>query len=189
MGLDMYLTTNSRKLTKEVHRTEPYGEYITPYYRRSGTVLYWRKANAIHKWFVDNVQNGNDDCGDYEVYWEQLMELKGICKRIVEECPLIDGKVRTGDSWNGAEWVPQYEDGKVMSNVELAEEILPSQSGFFFGSTDYDQWYYDDIRWTYEQLSVIESLLTVEQTKYGYTKLGMKGEPDWDVRFYYHSSW
>ena len=25
-------------------------------------VGYWRKANAIHKWFVDNVQDGNDDC-------------------------------------------------------------------------------------------------------------------------------
>ena len=24
----------------------------------------WRKANAIHKWFVDNVQDGVDDCGD-----------------------------------------------------------------------------------------------------------------------------
>lgn len=25
-------------------------------------VGYWRKANAIHGWFVDNVQKGNDDC-------------------------------------------------------------------------------------------------------------------------------
>ena len=101
----MYLTCNSKPLTDKVHEGEPYGDYITETYKRDGTVLYWRKANAIHKWFVDNVQNGDDDCGDYEVYWEQLMELKGICKRIVEECPLIDGKVRTGDSWNGTEWV------------------------------------------------------------------------------------
>ena len=26
-------------------------------------VGYWRKANAIHGWFVRNVQNGKDDCG------------------------------------------------------------------------------------------------------------------------------
>ena len=30
-------------------------------------VGYWRKANAIHKWFVDNVQKGEDDCGEYLV--------------------------------------------------------------------------------------------------------------------------
>ena len=25
-------------------------------------VGYWRKANQIHKWFVDNCQNGRDEC-------------------------------------------------------------------------------------------------------------------------------
>ena len=29
------------------------------------SVGYWRKANHIHKWFVDNVQNGEDDCKEY----------------------------------------------------------------------------------------------------------------------------
>ena len=28
---------------------------------------YWRKANAIHRWFVENVQKGEDDCRDYYV--------------------------------------------------------------------------------------------------------------------------
>ena len=28
-------------------------------------VLMWRKANAIHNWFVQNVQKGVDDCGVY----------------------------------------------------------------------------------------------------------------------------
>ncbi len=26
-------------------------------------VLYWRKANAIHQWFVENVQGGEDHFG------------------------------------------------------------------------------------------------------------------------------
>ena len=25
-------------------------------------VMYWRKANYIHNWFVENIQNGSDDC-------------------------------------------------------------------------------------------------------------------------------
>lgn len=28
----------------------------------------------------------------------------------------------------------------------LAEELLPTQSGFFFGSTDYDEYYFDDVK-------------------------------------------
>ena len=28
---------------------------------------------------------------------------------------------------------------------ETSKELLPTQSGFFFGSTDYDEWYYEDM--------------------------------------------
>lgn len=31
-------------------------------------------------------------------------------------------------------------------NLQDAEDILPTQSGFFFGSTDYDDWYLADVR-------------------------------------------
>jgi hypothetical protein len=41
----------------------------------SEQVAYWRKANAIHQWFVDNVQNGNDDCGEYHVPKQKLLDL------------------------------------------------------------------------------------------------------------------
>lgn len=30
---------------------------------------------------------------------------------------------------------------KVLANPSLAESVLPTQSGFFFGSTDYAEWY------------------------------------------------
>lgn len=45
---------------------------------------YWRKANAIHRWFVDNIQEGNDDCGTYYVNRERLAELRDTCKRVLE---------------------------------------------------------------------------------------------------------
>lgn len=45
---------------------------------------YWRKANAIHKWFVDNIQKGEDDCKPYEVKYDQLQELKKICEMVLE---------------------------------------------------------------------------------------------------------
>ena len=45
------------------------------------TCAYWRKANQIHKWFVDNVQQGEDDCGDYYVSHEKLKELLTTCQQ------------------------------------------------------------------------------------------------------------
>jgi len=46
--------------------------------------MYWRKANAIHKWFVDNVQEGTDDCGNYSVSKEQLEELRALILEAIE---------------------------------------------------------------------------------------------------------
>jgi hypothetical protein len=75
---------------------------------------YWRKANQIHRWFVQNVQNGVDDCGKYKVTKEHLIQLHNTCN-------------------------------EVLNDHSLAEELLPAQSGFFFGNTDYDDWYYNDV--------------------------------------------
>lgn len=46
--------------------------------------MYWRKANAIHKWFVDNCQEGQDDCGNYAVSRESLRELRNLILQAIE---------------------------------------------------------------------------------------------------------
>ena len=45
------------------------------------TCAYWRKSNQIHKWFVDNVQGGNDNCGEYYVSHDKLKELLTTCQQ------------------------------------------------------------------------------------------------------------
>lgn len=35
---------------------------------------------------------------------------------------------------------------KVLKDHSLAESLFPTQSGFFFGSTDYDKWYFNDLK-------------------------------------------
>ena len=55
-----------------------------------------------------------------------------------------------------------------------AEEVLPPQSGFFFGSYDIDEYYWYDIDRTLEMLNHI---LTVVP------------EDEWNWSFYYCSSW
>lgn len=79
MGLDMYLTAERFIWFDEDQLKEAVAKVIprAPGEARSISfdVGYWRKANAIHKWFVDNVQNGEDNCQRYYVSKEQLREL------------------------------------------------------------------------------------------------------------------
>lgn len=46
-------------------------------------VMYWRKANQIHNWFVQNVQDGVDNCVEYFVSTDDLMELRDICEKVL----------------------------------------------------------------------------------------------------------
>ena len=39
---------------------------------------------------------------------------------------------------------------KVIDNPKLAPNLLPSQSGFFFGDTEYDEYYFQDLKDTIE---------------------------------------
>ena len=114
---------------------------------------YWRKANAIHKWFVDNVQNGVDNCAEYPVEYEKLQELLNICKELKSKMVLSEDTNEYGD--------------KYIVNYSICEELLPSQDGFFFGGTQYDEWYYKDLENTIEMLSNLDD----------------------SCDYYYHSSW
>ena len=42
---------------------------------------------------------------------------------------------------------------KVLADHSLAEELLPTQSGSFFGSTDYDEWYFSDVKSCLKQMT------------------------------------
>ena len=143
MGLDMYLNAKrflyedelAAKLSKEFPEIgDAKIKSIT------AEVMYWRKSNAIHKWFVDNVQNGTDDCGEYEVSREQLKQLLEVIN-------------------------------EVLADKTKATALLPPQSGFFFGSKDIDEWYWQDLSRTQMQL----------------VKLLAHKMPNW--WFEYHSSW
>ena len=100
-----------------VEKPSSSGELILP-------VAYWRKANAIHKWFVD-VLGEEDECQKIYVSGKKLKELVDLCK-------------------------------KVLRKHKLASELLPTQSGFFFGSTQYDEYYFDDLKDTVKKLKDID---------------------------------
>ena len=137
-------------------------------------VVYWRKANAIHKWFVDNVQDCNDDCCYYEVTKEKLTELRDKCAEVMSIIELEDGKVSNGYGFkkneNGElERVEYWEDGKVVKNPNIVAQILPTQSGFFYGCTDYNQWYYEEIKRTLAELNKVLKETDFEKEYLEYT--------------------
>lgn len=129
MGLDMYLHAR-RYLSEYQPEEKALAEEVSkvvgsPKARVNYVTLeacYWRKANQIHNWFVENVQGGEDDCREYWVSREQLQELLNLCL-------------------------------EVKANPEKAEDLLPTASGFFFGGTEYDELYMDEIENTIDQLS------------------------------------
>ncbi len=124
-------------------------------------VGYWRKANAIHHWFVENVQNGEDDCGYYIVTKEQLKTLQEICEKVYES--LDDNDMTTKINKNGFEV-------KIYNHIELAEDLLPMVDGFFFGGTDYTKYYKEDLLDTINICNRCQFI------------------PD-DMEILYHSSW
>ena len=120
-------------------------------------VCYWRKANQIHNWFVKNVQDGADDCKSYYVGIEQLEELLNLCKQVKEKAILVSGGKRKVHVFNEKTKTlePQEEDYMIIKNAEEIAELLPTKSGFFFGSTEYNDYYMDDIDHTIKELETI----------------------------------
>lgn len=133
MGLDMYLYKTSDD-QREDFEPDPNKDWMGEYqaYCSRHQYAYWRKANAVHKWFVDHVQDGEDDGGEYPVSRQQLISL--------HEC--VDTLLR-----QRAE-----DEDKALA---LAERILPPQRGFFFGSTEIDEGYWEDVAYTEKTLREI----------------------------------
>lgn len=94
MGLDMSLVVRRESGNKE-------------------EVCYWRKANAIHRYFTEDYKErgySSDNCTEFEVDENMIKELIVRCARVL-----------------------------VME--EEGEDVLPTEDGFFFGGTEYDEYY------------------------------------------------
>lgn len=55
---------------------------------------------------------------------------------------------------------------QVLKDHSLAHSLLPTQDGFFFGSTDYDNWYFSDVKDCLRQMKKYRKLLKDGVTGY-----------------------
>ena len=151
MGLDMFLVAKrytspydpADAALTELAKAINFGDGTMDLRELVFEAMYWRKANAIHRWFVDNIQDGVDNCAEYYVDIKYLAELRDLCKKVLED-------------------------------PENAMELLPPKSGFFFGSTDIDDFFLQDLTNTVERF---EDLLDLPEVK------------NHNISFYYSSSW
>lgn len=179
MGLDMYLNKKTYVENWD-HQTKEERHSITvkkggkkhPHIKPERIsqieeqVAYWRKANHIHKWFVDNVQDGEDNCKEYYVEKSQLKELVDLCKQvneIIKKSPKKTIQVVTG--WRGGKEIKGDCEVYDITSTEI-EELLPTQSGFFFGGTEYDDYY---IKENERTIAMLEPLLEEEGGNFYYT--------------------
>jgi hypothetical protein len=132
-GLDKIGNSNSKYVTVEV------------------TALYWRKANAIHGWFVNELAGGEDECQVIPVTRENITTLRDLC---VDAMSVPAG----------------------MSLDTHARTVLPTSDGFFFGGSEIDDYYIQDLKDTIEGINRI--LEELPETGEG-----------WDWRLTYQASW
>lgn len=167
MGLDMYLRKEKylsayrfqreqvekdperfKDLAKEIAMFDKMVDLIgmkptedSPSFQIQATVCYWRKANAIHAYFVREHANGVDKCQPIEVEAEDLRVLMY--------------KAKLAKSY-------------AEKSKSIPTDTLPPESGFFFGPTDNLEWYLENMQETIDQLEPLVSVPDADDYTYVY---------------------
>lgn len=147
MGLDMYLevskyvggwdhSTDEEKSTfKQIIKAVGVEKLVSPASPGINirvNVAYWRKANAVHSWFVRELAKGVDECQDIYVSIEDMENLIAECKAALELYAVGD--------------------------IQAAGERMQPQAGFFFGTTEVDKWWAEGLKDTIKQLTPLVDL-------------------------------
>jgi hypothetical protein len=149
MGLDMYMS--KKTYVKQWSHNKPEdqfnvdikkgGEPFSPIKKERVSyvveeVAYWRKFNALHNWFVNKCADGVDECQPIYVSEEMMKELLETLHKVKE-----------------------VYDSNPPDKEEQLDDIFPTSSGFFFGGTEYDEYYIQEVN---ETIELIENLLEEE---------------------------
>jgi hypothetical protein len=156
--------------------TLPSTEFASVMVRKQ--VGYWRKANAVHGWIVRNMADGIDECQDIRMTREDLKLLRDKCVEAIADrdnaTPHVNRTIKLNES-NGidvANEIMNTMKAEATKPKTLVDDPLSLEpiSGFFFGGTEKDEYYYRDLEHT---IDIINSLLS----------------NDMELDYYYRASW
>jgi hypothetical protein len=95
MGLDMYLyadrnfwgygNSEDKALASDIAQLIGIDNIAMPVKNVRLEAGYWRKANHIHKWFVDYIQEGKDECEEHYVTRDYLNKLHKVCQEVLDD--------------------------------------------------------------------------------------------------------
>lgn len=171
MGLDMYLYAEKyeskyrNKTLSYPKELEELSKLINTYSVASKTTTYkigcWRKFNALHNYIINHFANGRDEYQRVYLLEEEIKEILNILKKVEE-------------SFKTAK-IKEEKDGYIIYENPIAEKLLPTKDGFFFGSLDYDDFYLDYVK---RSIKIFEEVLKL---------LEERPEEGYDI--YYQASW
>lgn len=149
MGLDQYINRKSYIQNWSFDKENKYEVVVTkngqPIHIKSDKVTYvteelgyFRKFNALHNWFVQ-LADGRDECQEIIFYEENLDSLLLTMKEVL-----------------------------ISKSEDVALEMFPPVSGFFFGSIQIDEWYWKDLESSIKLFQEIKDEWVVDRTTYYY---------------------
>lgn len=109
----------------------------------------------------------SDDEDVVEIYWRKCNQIHGFFDRICCEVENCKSYPITISQLSALKEICE----EVLDNPSLAKEKLPTMRGFFFGGYDYDEYYFNQLKYTVEKIN--EFLETARD----------------DVEYYYTSWW
>jgi hypothetical protein len=187
MGLDMYINRKVRGYRKsDGTLSQSMDDYVSDEFGCGNgetvvtEVAYWRKANAIHKWFVDNVQDGEDNCQESDIDIDTLKRLRDLCIEVFSRMQGMVLRVPKKDVDKFKEFYGDKKEYKqrividpknldaieyatgyhVVADTSACQELLPTTSGFFFGNTEYDGNYFWSL---YKTIKMIDRIIAQDE--------------------------
>ena len=102
-------------------------------------VIYWRKSNQVHNWFVTNAQDGEDNCQPHSVSREQLEELRDLCRAVLADNDKAEELLPTRPGFFfGAIDYDEWYYYDLQYTVEKIDEVLKDDRYLYF---EYCSWW------------------------------------------------
>lgn len=107
--------------------------------RECDEFMYWSKANHIHNWMVQNIQNGVDDCKEYHLSWEKSEKLIQDIKAVLTDNNLAEKLLpRTSGFFFGSDEYNEryyFELERTLERLETAREYKEEGYEMFYDSS------------------------------------------------------
>jgi hypothetical protein len=160
MGLDMYLKVRKSVSTNEwnIERNAPQKNHQFDSLVSDLGLALFVEQNESYKWASVSVP---------VAYWRKANHIHNWFVLNVQ-----DGDDNCLEHYVTNEKLAELRDLCAEVLATLDSDLLPLTDGFFFGSTEIDEWYWQELKYTFDRLDTLLKLAQIEP-----------------VDFYYLSSW